>query len=112
MYGGFFFSSRRRHTRFDCDWSSDVCSSDLELLGALRRRERPEARARATREDGGPGGHGDSLSGRGGGEASRSSMAIRATSLGGLDGFVSKTGPSAPASSTTRASPPAGTTTT
>src|SRR5688572_32861208 len=28
--GFFFFSSRRRHTRFDCDWSSDVCSSDLE----------------------------------------------------------------------------------
>src|SRR3989475_2009989 len=28
----FFFSSRRRHTRFDCDWSSDVCSSDLFLL--------------------------------------------------------------------------------
>src|SRR5205085_9301618 len=27
----FFFSSRRRHTRFDCDWSSDVCSSDLVL---------------------------------------------------------------------------------
>src|SRR5256886_3055957 len=27
---GFFFSSRRRHTRFDCDWSSDVCSSDLD----------------------------------------------------------------------------------
>src|SRR2546430_12723126 len=26
----FFFSSRRRHTIFDCDWSSDVCSSDLE----------------------------------------------------------------------------------
>src|SRR5688572_32665089 len=26
----FFFSSRRRHTRFDCDWSSDMCSSDLE----------------------------------------------------------------------------------
>src|SRR2546427_4718952 len=25
----FFFSSRRRHTRFDCDWSPDVCSSDL-----------------------------------------------------------------------------------
>src|SRR2546430_11230242 len=30
----FFFSSRRRHTRFDCDWSSDVCSSDLEEFGA------------------------------------------------------------------------------
>src|SRR6201996_7252382 len=28
----FFFSSRRRHTRFDCDWSSDVCSSDLGVL--------------------------------------------------------------------------------
>src|SRR5256886_5805324 len=28
----FFFSSRRRHTRFDCDWSSDVCSSDLITL--------------------------------------------------------------------------------
>src|SRR2546430_10214327 len=34
----FFFSSRRRHTRFDCDWSSDVCSSDLRdgLPGAGR----------------------------------------------------------------------------
>src|SRR5207237_5401518 len=31
----FFFSSRRRHTRFKCDWSSDVCSSDL---GRLARR--------------------------------------------------------------------------
>src|SRR5688572_11877604 len=31
----FFFSSRRRHTRFDCDWSSDVCSSDL--AGVQRR---------------------------------------------------------------------------
>src|SRR5256886_11380079 len=30
----FFFSSRRRHTRFDCDWSSDVCSSDLVRGGA------------------------------------------------------------------------------
>src|SRR3989338_11665924 len=26
-----FFSSRRRHTRWNCDWSSDVCSSDLRL---------------------------------------------------------------------------------
>src|SRR5207237_3600416 len=30
LYAYFFFSSRRRHTRFKCDWSSDVCSSDLE----------------------------------------------------------------------------------
>src|SRR5690606_39422791 len=27
----FFFSSRRRHTRFSRDWSSDVCSSDLNV---------------------------------------------------------------------------------
>src|SRR5688572_25653172 len=30
--GNFFFSRRRRHTRFDCDWSSDVCSSDLSAM--------------------------------------------------------------------------------
>src|SRR5690606_40309240 len=29
----FFFSSRRRHTRFSRDWSSDVCSSDLVAAG-------------------------------------------------------------------------------
>src|SRR5690606_40395064 len=28
----FFFSSRRRHTRFSRDWSSDVCSSDLSNM--------------------------------------------------------------------------------
>src|SRR5690606_40642447 len=31
-YTVFFFSSRRRHTRFSRDWSSDVCSSDLSSL--------------------------------------------------------------------------------
>src|SRR5260370_33685068 len=31
----FFFSSRRRHTRFKCDWSSDVCSSDLSVSFAV-----------------------------------------------------------------------------
>src|SRR5882762_994639 len=30
MFFFFFFSSRRRHTIFKCDWSSDVCSSDLQ----------------------------------------------------------------------------------
>src|SRR5690606_40670017 len=30
VYLQFFFSSRRRHTRFSRDWSSDVCSSDLQ----------------------------------------------------------------------------------
>src|SRR2546427_1553113 len=52
----FFFSSRRRHTRFDCDWSSDVCSSDLS---ARRRTRRPTSRAQeqldgSCSEHGGP----------------------------------------------------------
>src|SRR5438132_12105097 len=34
----FFFSSRRRHTRSLCDWSSDVCSSDL-IVGVGREHE-------------------------------------------------------------------------
>src|SRR5256885_7302217 len=35
----FFFSSRRRHTRLQGDWSSDVCSSDLDVIydGISRR---------------------------------------------------------------------------
>src|SRR5256885_14196441 len=32
MFFFFFFSSRRRHTRLQGDWSSDVCSSDLEII--------------------------------------------------------------------------------
>src|SRR2546430_13364578 len=36
----FFFSSRRRHTIFDCDWSSDVCSSDLKHFAAGFGKER------------------------------------------------------------------------
>src|SRR2546428_2095130 len=43
----FFFSSRRRHTRSDRDWGSDVCSSDLGVLvGAVAKRQlvrRPES---------------------------------------------------------------------
>src|SRR5690242_14931509 len=44
----FFFSSRRRHTRLTCDWSSDVCSSDLVTVGAASatldcRGQRPTA---------------------------------------------------------------------
>src|SRR2546430_11217086 len=31
----FFFSSRRRPTGFDCDWSSDVCSSDLDAVRGI-----------------------------------------------------------------------------
>src|SRR5690606_5581678 len=40
----FFFSSRRRHTRFSRDWSSDVCSSDLDGLAA-RAAHHPAAGA-------------------------------------------------------------------
>src|SRR2546430_4230478 len=43
----FFFSSRRRHTRFDCDWSSDVCSSDLVPGGRWLRPARARPRPRA-----------------------------------------------------------------
>src|SRR6266853_5058038 len=54
----FFFSSRRRHTRFDCDWSSDVCSSDLGdqyLRPAERQVERPDEQSEA--DDGDRRGH-------------------------------------------------------
>src|SRR5437764_13780768 len=34
----FFFSSRRRHTRYIGDWSSDVCSSDLQRMSAIDNR--------------------------------------------------------------------------
>src|SRR5207253_8502383 len=35
----FFFSSRRRHTRWPRDWSSDVCSSDLQDVMTLLKKE-------------------------------------------------------------------------
>ena len=35
----FFFSSRRRHTRLVSDWSSDVCSSDLDILEPEEKEE-------------------------------------------------------------------------
>src|SRR5256885_4609162 len=38
----FFFSSRRRHTRLQGDWSSDVCSSDLVLLTKADKLTRAE----------------------------------------------------------------------
>src|SRR6266480_1026135 len=37
----FFFSSRSRHTRLTCDWSSDVCSSDLTGDTVLIEESRP-----------------------------------------------------------------------
>src|SRR5438132_14300799 len=54
-YLSFFFSSRRRHTISLCDWSSDVCSSDLP-----HRLHHPPGShcAVARREECGPGGDG------------------------------------------------------
>src|SRR5438876_7270462 len=49
----FFFSSRRRHTRWTGDWSSDVCSSDL-----ARRAFRPGGREATEVQDHRGGGHG------------------------------------------------------
>src|SRR5260221_652103 len=48
----FFFSSRRRHTRSLCDWSSDVCSSDLLLGNACQHFDIP---VHALHDDGCPG---------------------------------------------------------
>src|SRR5260370_20251250 len=52
----FFFSSRRRHTRFKCDWSSDVCSSDLrsvaEGVAALYAYEAQVPEIATTKVDG------------------------------------------------------------
>src|SRR2546427_8471597 len=48
----FFFSSRRRHTRFDCDWSSDVCSSDLTAIVTGLPTDQPSGSfARVIRDD-------------------------------------------------------------
>src|SRR5947209_17517473 len=40
--GVFFFSSRRRHTRYWRDWSSDVCSSDLEEFFQIAPKPRSD----------------------------------------------------------------------
>src|SRR5467141_51625 len=42
-----YLSRRRRHTRFKCDWSSDVCSSDLVHGGLLYKRGNPKHEAEA-----------------------------------------------------------------
>src|SRR5690625_5085911 len=46
----FFFSSRRRHTRWPRDWSSDVCSSDLEEIEARNEGELAEKSEQETNE--------------------------------------------------------------
>src|SRR5256885_5163847 len=46
----FFFSSRRRHTRLQGDWSSDVCSSDLTSNGYRELGRAPASRGRPAKE--------------------------------------------------------------
>src|SRR5690606_41026605 len=48
----FFFSSRRRHTRFSRDWSSDVCSSDLDYNGNSPRTVWTHLHFSIVRDDG------------------------------------------------------------
>src|SRR3712207_8376089 len=48
----FFFSSRRRHTRYWRDWSSDVCSSDLGSVDLSKLGEYGESDPRAFSLDG------------------------------------------------------------
>src|SRR2546426_4997568 len=52
----FFFSSRRRHTRLQGDWSSDVCSSDLcevrdDILVVMLRKEAETTREQQRKEE-------------------------------------------------------------
>src|SRR6266446_9530150 len=58
----FFFSSRRRHTRLQGDWSSDVCSSDLPGEGSSIVKI--ECRAQSRRQKRESGGRGNSHSTR------------------------------------------------
>src|SRR6266496_4302630 len=57
MLISFFFSSRRRHTRSLRDWSSDVCSSDLAMLGPLIGEMLGVEKARITYSEDGRGHH-------------------------------------------------------
>src|SRR5688572_32515138 len=74
----FFFSSRRRHTRFDCDWSSDVCSSDLRSWRHQWRRlgTRGESHRRGSRR-------GEAGVGPKGGRRRHDQLRLRATSRRG-----------------------------
>ena len=55
----FFLSSRRRHTRSLCEWSSDVCSSDLMFQGEEHHDEDEEGEHHDEDEDHGDEDHGD-----------------------------------------------------
>src|ERR1017187_10999362 len=65
-YNFFFFSSRRRHTRYIGDWSSDVCSSDLCAASwkTWAPRSEPSGSARARERESGAEGKKVELGGR------------------------------------------------
>src|SRR2546430_673567 len=88
----FFFSSRRRHTRFDCDWSSDVCSSDLGVHGGNRRaaRERHAERLGDRRHGRRGAHHGAGARGRGEIEIGRAAGRGRGEISGGGGSFKKK----------------------
>src|SRR5882757_2428460 len=56
MLFDFFFSSRRRHTRYWRDWSSDVCSSDLHPLNCIESARYLYSRRCNSRDAAGPSG--------------------------------------------------------
>src|SRR5882672_11755270 len=79
----FFFSSRRRHTRSLCDWSSDVCSSDLkgESHSELGRAGPKPHQKRGGRRDGGVRQRDRLSGGPGGGKAVHRARSLRVHGL-------------------------------
>src|SRR6266571_9528822 len=73
----FFFSSRRRHTRLTCDWSSDVCSSDLSAGGRPGTLPADERELRPARAAGATGQGQAAEEGAAGGAGARGNGAIR-----------------------------------
>src|SRR5690348_18466848 len=68
----FFFPSRRRHTRWTGDWSSDVCSSDLQTSAALRDASALRPRAAPCADEAGNASHQPGSYGPGSGCPARS----------------------------------------
>src|SRR3712207_1147532 len=84
LTGCIFFSSRRRHTRYWRDWSSDVCSSDLRDL-ALRHTQ--DLGRTARHEEGGQTARADASSGKEDRRASDPTCRSRGQPEGGLSWF-------------------------
>src|SRR3989454_6955081 len=72
MHSVFFFSSRRRHTRLQGDWSSDVCSSDLGAAADFVREHAEDPALSAARMSAQRARHGALVCGPAGGSRRRS----------------------------------------